>query len=99
MPVIPLIPVLLLLLQAAAAPAIADGRFKATDVFELEHAADPRISPDGRQVVYVRGSNDIMTDSTRSNLWIVSSDGSDHRPLLSSRDDYSSPRWSPDGER
>ncbi|HUD95942.1 MAG TPA: S9 family peptidase [Woeseiaceae bacterium] len=99
MRVIPLTPVFLLLLQAAAAPAMADGRFKATDVFELEHAADPRISPDGRQVVYVRRSNDIMTDSSRSNLWIVSSDGSDHRPLLSGRDDYSSPRWSPDGER
>lgn len=97
MPVTPLIPAILLLMLATA--SVADDRFTANDVFELEHAADPQISSDGGQVVYVRRSNDIMSDTTRSNLWIVSSDGSDHRPLLSGRDNYSSPRWSPDGER
>ena len=79
---------------AAAAP-----KFSALDVFQLEYASDPQISPDGQQVVYVRQTNDIMTDSTRSNLWIVDSDGENHRPLLSGRSDYSSPRWSPDGSR
>lgn len=82
-----------------AATAAAQERFSALDVFQLEYASDPQISPDGRQVVYVRQANDIMTDSTRGNLWIVSSDGRDHRPLLSGRDSYSSPRWSPDGTR
>ena len=73
--------------------------FLNTDIFELEVAADPQISPDGSQVVYVRNSNDIMTDSVRANLWIINSDGSEHRPLLSGTDTYSSPRWSPDGTR
>ena len=89
----------LLATASAALPAFAEGRFTALDVFQLEHASDPRISPDGEQVVYVRRFNDIMTDRTRSNLWIVDSDGSRHRPLLSGREDYSSPRWSPDGTR
>ena len=83
----------------SAAPSAADSRFSALDIFELEYASDPQISPDGRRVVYVRKSNDIMTDSTRSNLWIVDSDGGNHRPLLSGRDNYTSPRWSPDGSR
>ncbi len=82
---------------AAAAPG--QQRFSPLDVFQLEYASDPQISPDGSQVVYVRSSNDIMTDSTRGNLWIVSADGRDHRPLLSGRDSFSSPRWSPDGTR
>ncbi len=73
--------------------------FLAEDVFELEYASDPRVSPDGSQVAYVRRSNDIMTDSTRSNIWIAAADGSDHRPLLSGQDNYSSPRWSPSGDR
>lgn len=73
--------------------------FLNTDVFELEIAADPQISPDGSRVVYVRNSNDIMIDRTKANLWIINSDGSDHRPLLSGTDSYSSPRWSPDGTR
>ena len=73
--------------------------FLAADVFELEYASDPRVSPDGSQVAYVRRSNDIMTDSTRSNIWTAAADGSDHRPLLSGQDNYSSPRWSPRGNR
>ncbi len=73
--------------------------FEARDIFELEKASDPRISPDGRRVVYSRTSMDIMTDSGRSNLWTVNTDGSDHRPLLSGRKSFSSPRWSPDGKR
>lgn len=73
--------------------------FKNTDVFELEIAGDPQISPDGTQVAYVRRSNDIMTDRTRSNIWIIGIDGRGHRPLLSGTDSYSSPRWSPAGER
>ena len=81
--------------NAAAQPST----FKAEDVFELEYASAPQVSPDGTQIVYVRRSNDIMTDSTRSNIWIASVDGSDHRPLLSGQDNYTSPRWSPDGNR
>ena len=77
----------------------ADDRFKSIDVFELEYAADPQISPDGKRIVYVRRSMDIMTDRQRSNLWSVNRDGTDHRPLLSGTENYTSPRWSPDGTR
>jgi len=73
--------------------------FLNTDVFQLEIAGDPQISPDGSQVAYARRSNDIMTDRTRSNIWIVGTNGRGHRPLLSGTDSYSSPRWSPAGDR
>ena len=36
--------------------------FVNTDVFELEVATDPQISPDGSTIAYVRATNDIMTD-------------------------------------
>lgn len=74
-------------------------KFTALDVFNLEYASDPQPSADGLEVVYVRRSNDIMTDQTRSNIWSVRVDGSENRPLLSGRDDYSSPRWAPDGKK
>ncbi|MBL4602271.1 MAG: S9 family peptidase [Emcibacteraceae bacterium] len=74
-------------------------KFTALDVFNLEYATDPRPSTDGSEIVYVRRSNDIMTDRTRSNIWSVKADGSENRPLLSGRDNYSSPRWSPDGSK
>jgi acylaminoacyl-peptidase len=40
--------------------------FDPMDVFDLEWASDPRVSPDGSSIVYVRKSNDIMTDRERS---------------------------------
>ncbi|WP_425155404.1 prolyl oligopeptidase family serine peptidase [Candidatus Palauibacter sp.] len=73
--------------------------FGPADVFELEVAGDPRISPDGSQVVYARTFMDIMTDRERRNLWIVDYDGSNHRALLTGQQNFSSPRWSPDGTR
>jgi len=38
------------------------------DVFEMEVADDPRISPDGDRVVYVRRGFDIMKDEGQSAL-------------------------------
>ena len=73
--------------------------FTPEDVFDLEYASDPRVSPDGRSVVYVRRSNDIMTDKTRSSLWQVDAQGNNHRPLVSDTNNHSSPRWSADGTR
>ena len=75
--------------------AAAQGRFEPMDVFEIEYAADPRISPDGSQVIYVRTSMDIMRDAKKSELWIMNADGSDHRRVGVG----GSPRWSPDGTR
>ena len=78
-----------------------DGRvlFDPMDVFELEWATDPRVSPDGGNIVYVRQSNDIMKDRQRSNLWQVSIDGKNHRPLSSGLKNSTSPRWSPDNKK
>ena len=72
--------------------------FKPMDVFDLEWATDPRVSPDGKTIVYVRKSNDVMKDRERSNLWQFSVDGTDHRPLYSGLKSIKSPRWSPSGE-
>ena len=77
----------------------ADHRFNPIDIFQLEYASDPQISPDGKQVAYVRNSMDIMKDRQRTKLWIVNTDGSDHTPVTSGETDESSPRWSPDGKR
>ncbi|MEL7452649.1 MAG: S9 family peptidase [Pseudomonadota bacterium] len=73
--------------------------FSAEDVFELEWADEPQISPDGQQALYVRRFNNVMTDRTHSHVWLVRLDGTGHEPLLADNQSYASPRWSPDGER
>ena len=76
-----------------------NNHFQPLDVFDLERGADPQISPDGQQIVYARSFFDIMTDKSRSNLWTIQVDGSEHRPLTSGNQSDYSPRWSPDGKR
>ena len=73
--------------------------FSAMDVFALEWASDPEISPDGSQVAYLRRSFDIRSDNPRGAIWIVGKDGSNHRPLSGSATKEANPRWSPDGTR
>ncbi|WP_202941113.1 alpha/beta hydrolase family protein [Alteromonas macleodii] len=73
--------------------------FKSEDIFNLEYVSEVQVLPNGKYVAYVRRSNDIMSDSSRANVWLASVDGKSHRPLLSSKKSYYSIRWSPDGSR
>ncbi len=74
-------------------------RFTLPDIFELEWASDPQISPDGRRIVFARSGFDVTKDRERSTLWVVNADGSGLRPLLDPGREAGSPRWSPDGTR
>ncbi len=62
---------------------------------EWETVQDPRLSPDGRQVVYTRRFRNAMTDGWDAELWIMNADGTRNRFLTRG----SSPQWSPDGDR
>jgi len=86
-------------LALLVAPVAAQQRLTPADIFQLEYAADPQISPDGQWVVYVRQWQDLMTDRRYSNLWLVRADGTDHRPLTTGKFSESQPRWSSDGKR
>lgn len=83
-----------------AQDSLGNHRFTLRDIFDLQWAADPQISPDGKQIVYARSRYDIMKDRERSILWLVNADGGEQRPLTSGGDrNETSPRWSPDGGR
>lgn len=70
-----------------------------TDLFQFVWLADPQISPDGKQVVYVRVNVNEKKDGYETALWIAPTDGKDApRPFTSGPGD-NSPRWSPDGTR
>ncbi len=71
--------------------------FVAADVFDLEYADNPRISPDGRWIAYVRVSADIMSDRFRRSIWLVDANGGSHRPLVQGQGGYGSPVWAPNG--
>ncbi len=93
-----MLPVVLFLLSAACF-AGTPARLSLTDIFQIETARDPQISPDGKRIVYVRTFADIMGDLRHSNLWVVNFDGTGHRPLTSGKFSDANPRWSPDGSQ
>lgn len=74
-------------------------RFTGEDLFDLAIASDPQISLDGSRIAYVRRSNDVMTDRTRSAIWLVDARTGRETPLAGQDASAFSPRWSPSGDR
>ena len=82
--------------QAADGP---ERSFTGGDLFSLEGATDPQISPDSSQIAYVRKAADIMTDRMRPSIWLIDVKTGRQRPIIAGAVPASSPRWSPDGKR
>ena len=56
---------------------------------------DPRLSPDGRRVAFVRTTGD--QDNGEAQVWVMRVDGGEARPVTSLEHGAWEPRWSPDG--
>ena len=86
--------------SAAAFSARAQTRpVTADDYYLFEGVSDPRFSPDGSTIAFVRTDVDQKQNRRRSEIWLVPSDGS--RPpmaLTTVPQSSTSPRWSPDGK-
>ena len=68
------------------------------DLLEVPSLGDPRLSPNGRQLLYVLGSADWDANRRRTHIWRVGSDGRNAVQLTNGTTDETSPRWSPTGE-
>lgn len=73
--------------------------FSNLDVFELEWADQPQISPDGQTIVYQRKSMDIMNDRRQARLWLIDATGNEHQKLTDMDVSEGNAAWSPDGSR
>src|SRR5215813_12440902 len=65
---------------------------------EMKSASNPRISPDGRRVVYEVVSTNWEDNAFDRNLWIADAAGGDARPLTTAKKSSTSADWSPDGK-
>ncbi len=87
------------LLPAQVQPASEQKAMEPADIADLKLVSDPRISPDGKQVVYMVASRGEAGKPRVERIWIVPADGSSGARLLLLGDGSdASPRWSPDGE-
>lgn len=77
----------------------APSGFSVDHLLALERLSSPQISPDGQAVVFTRSSVDLDSNSLRSDLWLVGSDGSGLRRLTTHSSSDHSPYWSANGQR
>ncbi|WP_425154001.1 S9 family peptidase [Candidatus Palauibacter sp.] len=90
----------ILALLVTAVPLAAQRRaMTIVDLIDIPGLGDPRISPDGSEVLYVRRDTDWEANGTVSHVWRVAMDGSGSVQMTNGEDGESTPRWSPDGSR
>src|SRR5581483_7018614 len=69
------------------------------DIATMPAISSPRISPDGKQIVYVLTTADMERSVYQSDLWRIGADGSNDTRLTFSGANDDHPRWSPDGSK
>jgi dipeptidyl aminopeptidase/acylaminoacyl peptidase len=80
---------------------VSDDRSAITieDLYQLGWIEDPRFSPAGRLVAFVRVTVDRPGNRYRRAIWLAPADGSPPRRLTTGAKGDTTPRWSPDGRR
>ena len=80
-------------LPAAARP------FEVRDLVMLDRVSDPRVSPDGKNVVFQVRETDFDANKGVNGLWLRALDGTAAPKRLTTKGHNSlGPRWSPDGK-
>ncbi len=74
-------------------------RLQAEDLYRLERISEPKISPDGRHVVFVMHTIDRESEQERTSLWVVPTERGPARRFTWGDGRDSSPRWSSGGDR
>ncbi len=82
----------------AASTVFPQRLLTAVDLISLPQLSDPRISPDGKAVLFLRSDADWKGNKRVTHIWRVASDGSGLQQLTFGADGENSPRWSPDGK-
>jgi dipeptidyl aminopeptidase/acylaminoacyl peptidase len=68
------------------------------DLLNVPRLGDPRLSPDGKSVLFTRADADWKVGRRVSHIWRAPLDGGQPTQLTSGADGENGPRWSPDGK-
>src|SRR5205814_8889962 len=88
----------LLALFAGISTSFAEKRaITEKDLFDFVWMGDPKISPDGSRVAFVRVTVNEKKEAYNTSIWSVPVAGGEEPHQLTKGDHDSAPRWSPDG--
>jgi dipeptidyl aminopeptidase/acylaminoacyl peptidase len=88
---------LTLMLLALHVDAAQPAGMKPVDLLSTATLSNPRLSPDGKSVVYVKREPNWDKNKSLSNLWLSDTSTGKVRQLTYSDKPKQSPAWSPDG--
>jgi Tol biopolymer transport system component len=74
-------------------------RISTEDLYHFQLISSPRLSPDGKHVVYSLSRVDSKTEKKYANLWIVPTNSGNPRQFTYGDQSDSTPEWSPDGKQ
>ncbi len=84
--------------RPAMAAADESHPFSVHDMIAMDRISEPQVSPDGRRIAFVVSTLDLAANKRRTDIHLVSLDGTGLRKLTSNEASDSSPRWAPDGK-
>ena len=73
-------------------------RIEAADFYDIDQVAQPRVSPDGTRVAFVRKSPDDEEEYSAT-IHVVDADGGESKRFTLEAGVDADPRWSPSGDR
>lgn len=87
-------------LAIVSGPTFAEAKraFAQTDVFNLEWVSEPRLSNDGKRIVFVRNHLDVMEDRRRSTIWLSELGADEIQPLTTGERNDRGAQFSPSGK-
>lgn len=68
------------------------------DLLSVPSISEPRLSPDGQEILFVKSEADWKANKRIDHVWRVRADGSNLRQLTNGAQGENHPRWSPDGK-
>jgi dipeptidyl aminopeptidase/acylaminoacyl peptidase len=68
------------------------------DVYKMESVARPKVSPEGKWILYSQSKIDVAKDKSVAKLYMMSSDGKETITLTEQTKGVSNYQWSPDGK-
>src|SRR4051794_27646139 len=68
------------------------------DLWRVARVGPPSIAPDGTRCVVEVTHYEAEKDESKSELWLLSTDGKTQKQLTSTGGKSSAPKWSPDGQ-
>jgi dipeptidyl aminopeptidase/acylaminoacyl peptidase len=72
--------------------------FSVHDMLAMDRISDPKVSPDGKWIVFVVRKTDLESNKGSTDLWLIGTDGTGLRQFTTHPDADSNPCWAPDGK-